>query len=361
MPLSVCVRVLNVGQGDAIVGILPGGDRAFIVDVYDADRVLDFLAEEGISEVALFLSHSDADHTAGASDFIAEFPRNGSILGIFYNHDRLNARKTSEYVRLTRLIGEFSRLETRRNPDYLYANFNTNLNRMPDLAALFPNGSSLRVIHPEQADQSALIGQDTNEAAGVLMVECGTAGQRTSRMLLAADVQLTGISLILDREPDESIRADVLKFPHHGAWPDEWPGISFANVTKRSLQDFIETVAPSAVIISAGFTNQHGHVQEEVFALLEDYHSQIGRLTSLKCTQFTATCLKRASLPDNGPLREPYCAGDVEVRLDSGDGENGVQIVTFPDEHVARVAELHRVGCARCRFLPEIQVALSPS
>lgn len=361
MPGSVRVRVLNVGQGDAIVGILPGGDRAFVVDVYDADRVLDFLAEEGVSEVVLFLSHSDRDHTAGASDFIAEFPRNGSILGIFYNHDRLNARTASEYVKLTRLIGESGRLERRRNPEYLYANFNTNLNRMPDFAALFPNGSSLRVIHPEQADQSSLIGQDTNEAAGVLMVEFGTAGQQTSRMLLAADVQLTGISLMLDREPDQSIRADVLKFPHHGAWPDDWPGISFVNVAKKSLEIFLETVAPSAVVLSAGFDNPHNHVREEVFALLEDYHSQTSRLTSLKCTQFTATCLKRASLPDSGPLRKPHCAGDVEVRLSSDNGENGVQIVTIPDEHVARVAELHRVGCASCRFLPEIQAALSPS
>ena len=92
MPGTVRVRVLNVGQGDAIVGILPGGERAFVVDVYDADKVLDFLAAEGISEVVLFLSHSDRDHTAGASDFIAEFPRSGGILGIFYNHDRLNAQ-----------------------------------------------------------------------------------------------------------------------------------------------------------------------------------------------------------------------------------------------------------------------------
>ncbi len=60
MPETVRVRVLNVGQGDAIVGILPDSDRAFVVDVYDADRVLDFLTEEGISEVVLFLSHSDS-------------------------------------------------------------------------------------------------------------------------------------------------------------------------------------------------------------------------------------------------------------------------------------------------------------
>lgn len=217
MPDRVRVRILNVGQGDAIVGILPGGERAFVVDVYDADKVLDFLTEEGIAEVVLFLSHSDRDHTAGAVQFLADFSREGRILGIFYNRDRLNARVKSEYVTLTRLIGQFSRTERGRNPEYVYAEFNTVLNGLPGFARLFPTGSRVRVVHPDPADQSSLIGQDTNETAGVLMVECDIGDCKSRRLLLAADVQLTGVSLILDRESGDSIRADVLKFPHHGA------------------------------------------------------------------------------------------------------------------------------------------------
>ena len=136
MAAQVRVRVLNVGEGDAIVGILPGGDRAFVVDIRDSDSVLNFLANEGISEVVLFLSHSDRDHTAGASDFIAEFPKAGRILGIFYNHDRLNTKRDSEYVRLTKLIGRFSQSQTKVAPRFLYADFNTNLNRIPDFSHL---------------------------------------------------------------------------------------------------------------------------------------------------------------------------------------------------------------------------------
>ena len=103
MTSAVRVRILNVGQGDALVGILPGGDRAFVADVYDADKVLDFLAAEGVSEVVLFVSHSDQDHTAGVAEFLAEFPRNGRVLAIFYSHDRLNAHARSEYVHLAQL------------------------------------------------------------------------------------------------------------------------------------------------------------------------------------------------------------------------------------------------------------------
>ena len=346
MPNTVRVRVLNVGQGDAIVGLLPEGDRAFVVDVYDADKVLDFLDEEGISEIVLFLSHSDRDHTEGASDFIAEFPQTGRILGIFYNQDRLNARRESDYVKLTRLIGQFSRLEERRNPDYLYANFNTNLNLIPGFAALFSDGCHVTVVHPAYADQSSLVGQDINETAGVLMVEATVGGGECRRLLLAADVQLTGISLILDRESEGSIRADVLKFPHHGAWPEDWPGISLVNVEKRTLEEFLQAVQPSGVIVSAGFKNSYGHVRQQVFELLEKYYRDTGFLEALKCTQFTPTCLARVALPNDGAFREPHCAGDIEVRLGTA-----VEILTFPGEHATRVAELNRVGGAGCAFL----------
>ena len=359
MPESVRVRVLNVGQGDAIVGILPDSDRAFVVDVYDADPVLDFLTEEGISEVVLFLSHSDKDHTAGASTFLAEFPRNGRILGILYNHDRLNAHSRSEYVTLLRLIGGFSRSAGGQDHTFLCADFNTNLNLLPAFSKLFPEPCSVRVVHPEKADLSSLVSVGTNETAGVLMVECRGPEEESHRILLAADVQLTGISLILARESEDSIGADVLKFPHHGAWPEDWPEISSVGVDKKTLKDFLTAVRPSTVIISAGFENQHGHVRQEVFQLLETYHGETGRLNSVKCTQFTPTCLQQASLPHGGLLREPHCAGDIEVRLGPDTGEDGVQVLTFPTEHLARVTELHRVGRAKCAFLPQVEAALS--
>ncbi len=346
-------------EGDAIVGILPGGDRAFVVDIRDSDSVLNFLANEGVSEVVLFLSHSDRDHTAGASDFIAEFPKAGKILGIFYNHDRLNTKRDSEYVRLTKLIGRFSQSQTKVAPRFLYADFNTNLNRIPDFSALFPHPSSVRVIHPERADQSTLIGQNVNETAGVLMVRCEVAPGRCRSMLLAADIQLAGISLLLDREPREPLAADVLKFPHHGAWPIEWPGIAGVQVPRRTLEDFIQSVAPSAVILSAGFANGYRHVRREVFDLLEKYHRDTGRLTGLKCTQFTPTCCGDSFLPQSGPLAAPHCAGDVEVRMGPGAGEAGIEIVTVPEDHAGRVALVDSAGRAGCSFLPEISRRLA--
>jgi hypothetical protein len=188
----------------------------------------------------------------------------------------------------------------------------------------------------------------------VLVVRCEVGPSQYRSILLAADIQLTGVSLLLDRESREPLAADVLKFPHHGAWPTEWPGIAGVQVPKRTLEDFLRSVAPSAVIVSTGFANGYRHVRREVFDLLEKYHRDTGRLTALKCTQFTPTCPGDSSLPQSGPLAARHCAGDVEVRIGPGAGEAGIEIVTIPEDHAARVALVDSAGQAGCRFVPEI-------
>ena len=90
------VRVLDVGQGDAIVVFLPGQRRALVVDAYDGERVVSTLEENAIEEIVLFLSHSDQDHVEGVQYVLDNF--RGRFLAFFYNKDRLNARLGSSYV-----------------------------------------------------------------------------------------------------------------------------------------------------------------------------------------------------------------------------------------------------------------------
>jgi hypothetical protein len=63
------------------------------------------------------------------------------------------------------------------------------------------------VAHPAKEDQDSLIGVATNETAGVLLVEHTVAVGVVRRALLTADVQLTGISLVLDRRTNSPMRA----------------------------------------------------------------------------------------------------------------------------------------------------------
>ena len=51
------LRVLNVGEGDAIILLLPDSTRAIVVDAFLGERVVEVLEEEGVEEVILFLSH----------------------------------------------------------------------------------------------------------------------------------------------------------------------------------------------------------------------------------------------------------------------------------------------------------------
>jgi beta-lactamase superfamily II metal-dependent hydrolase len=358
MSSDLRVRVLDVGQGDAIVGLLPDMPRAFVTDVYQAEPVLRLLETEGIQEVLLYLSHSDRDHTRGAIDLLNNF--RGIFQGIYFNHDRSSPGPSTEYVRLCRAIGDVSRKAARGTKRNHRFPLTTQLNEDPRYLAWF--GSSVRVVilHPAPEDLDSLITQGKNEISGVLLVEHHLrAGIR--RTLLAADVQLTGISLILDRAGRQPILADVLKFPHHGAWPDSHPGMSLIpDVAKRTMADFLTAVAPRTVVLSAGFSNPHGHVKPEVFDARLGQLAAPGRLTGVLCTQFTQTCLGSRVVP--AVLGTSGCAGDVEIRTGESVSDDGLAVSAIGGAHVDRLRSLVAVGgTPRCAFLPFISTLGRPA
>jgi beta-lactamase superfamily II metal-dependent hydrolase len=325
------IRFLDVGQGDAIVGILPGGTRAFVVDVCDAQRVLDFLEAERISEVVLFLTHSDRDHTKGAQDFLAELTSDHSpirVLAIIFSQDRIKVGEGGEYQRLAQFIGKTGQRLSRNDPrDYFNEHFTTGLNRIPTFARLF-DPVRITVVHPAKEDQDCLLRNRTNETAGVLLVEHEIRDGVVRRALLTADVQLTGISLILDRIGTQSIEADVLKFPHHGAWPTTYPGFSEldGSVQRRTMEEFFRHVMPSVVVFSVGRDNRHGHIRSQVFSLLTKYHSESDRLRSIKWTQRTSTCGESDLLHADSKITGIDSEGDVEVRLGEFADDNFIAV-----------------------------------
>jgi hypothetical protein len=253
------------------------------------------------------------------------------------------------------LIGSVSQRETDLDAHHLRAEFNTNLNEMSRYGPLFGPSINARVVHPAPHDQDRLIDTDTNEASGILLLEHQFADGTVKKVMLAADVQLTGVSLMLRRAAAGSLEADILKFPHHGAWPTARPGARAVGVDRKGMDDFLRAVSPRSVILSVGFDNPHGHVRVELFDALRQYHADSGRLETLKCTQFTPTCFGSKTLPKDGELAQPHCAGDFEIRTGEGVGSGGVEVVTIPEAHPDRVVLVHRSGAAQCAFLPEIQ------
>ncbi|MGO8898000.1 MAG: ComEC/Rec2 family competence protein [Isosphaeraceae bacterium] len=352
------VRIFNVGEGDAIAGILPGGRRAFVVDVFKADPILDFLESEGVSEVILFVSHSDRDHILGVIDFLADFKPPRSILGVIFNMDRLGSVATDLYKRTCRAIAEATKRLSRGDSEKVNHEFNLNLNSYSPFLDLIDHPVRIRVLHPAREDQLRLIGVDTNEASGVLLVEHQLPDGVVRKIMLAADVQLTAVSLMMNRAEIGSLSADVLKFPHHGAWPTKMPAARAVGVERRDIDDLLAAVTPRVVVVSVGFDNPHGHVRGEVFDALNRYHATTGRLEAIKCTQFTPTCLGHSDLPISGELASPHCAGDIEIRTGAGIGHDGIEVVTLPISHPDRVAAVDKVGIAQCGFLPEIRARI---
>ena len=331
MAESLRIRFLDVGQGDAIVGILPGGSRAVVVDVYDAERVLDFIEAENVREVVLFVTHSHADHTRGAEPLLAALADescSANLIAVFCGQDRCHDA-TDRYKRLLRLMGNATRRLTRSQPRNPSSDFNTQLNHLPEFRKLY-GSVGVSVVHPEHADRLCLAGVNPNETAGVVLLEMPSSDGSTCRALLTADVQLTGISLMLARDPS-LLRSDVLKYPHHGAWPTVWPGLGRIEpeIRRCTMEDFLAAVMPSHVVFSVGRENRNDHIRPETIAAIDGHFRQHGMPRSVHWTQTTANCLDPAVMPTDGPLAEISDSGDIEVWL-GGDGEGRISIETCP-------------------------------
>lgn len=137
---------------------------------------------------------------------------------------------------------------------------------------------------------------------------------------------------------------------------------SIPDVAQRTMVDFLTTVAPRTVVLSAGFSNPHGHVKPEVFDALRGQLAAPGRLTGVLCTQFTRTCLGSRAVP--AVLGTPGCAGDVEIRTGNSVGDDGLAVSTMGGAHVDRIRNLVAVGgTPRCAFLPAVRTLgrLAPS
>jgi|GEM_PF-4304322 len=337
------VRVLNVGQGDAVVVFLPESPRALVVDAFESERVLRALEENAIAEIVLFLSHSDKDHVDGVQYLLDNF--RGRVVAFLYNRDRLNAVLGGRYVELLRSLARATREQATRNESVWSSDFNTNLNADARFCWLVTAPVSLDVLHPTHDEQSSLLGTSTNEASGVLRIAFTFSDGTTRSVLLTGDVQLTGVSCLLHRFHNfgDRLRADVLKFPHHGAWPANYPAINqFPGVEKRTLTKFLEAVDPKIVILSVGMENKHGHVRKEAFEALLALRRHHLRLTRLVCTQITPTCLR--SPKRSGP---PACGGDVEIRI--GDGlPDRIEVSPAEPEHLSRILSLTDRDQAAC-------------
>ncbi len=279
-----------------------------------APMVVDHLERAQIATLELLaVTHSDLDHAGGIMGVVRGFT--GPIRRLAFLPDRPLSQDPQTNPKYRVLLQELAELLRDGTEPWLpYAGKSISIGDV-----------TVSVLHPSVADHyNALARSDPNASSVVLKIECSGA-----RILLGADVERMGWKALLDRGAD--LKADVFKFPHHGAWYNGAP----------TLNEIVDLVNPSLVVISVGSTNSYGHPSVETLNLLRSYPTDL----RFVCTQATTRChgdpetishqakglLPAGSLGGQSSRnkRSCPCAGNVTVRI----GDDGVTVSPTPEQH----------------------------
>ena len=220
------IRILDVGQGDALLLTTPSGKQIVI----DGGPDLSLLEYMGIflpffdrTIELLVLTHPDADHIAALPELVRRYNvRHVLLCGVRYDSGRYAAF----------LAG----LEQARIPVLL-----------PNLLSTIAmgDGVALDILWPS-ADEAFARAAGTNETSVTLLIRYGGQG-----FLSTGDVGVEQEAAILASGAD--VRATILKVPHHGS-------------RTSSSTGFLLAVQPEAALISVGADNTFGHPHPDILA-----------------------------------------------------------------------------------------------
>lgn len=191
------------------------------------DVVSPYLWSRGIRRIDVMVAtHAHQDHIGGLSALIANFRPRELWTG---------ANPPSELLALARLLGIPSLRKHPGEPVEL-------------------SGATVEILAPTEDYVSK---QPDNNDSLVMRL---TYGARS--FLLTGDMERGIEAKLLASGAD--LRADVLKVGHHGS-------------RTSSSQPFIDAVAPSVALISAGFENSFGHPHPDIVGRLSARHAAVLR------------------------------------------------------------------------------------
>lgn len=240
---ELVVRVLDVGQGDAIL-IENGGSRVLIdggPDIRRFGHLLDSLRLDNSTFDVVILSHQHADHLVGLRALF-QTRRHIKVRYFFENKDpytTANLRHLRDSI-LSRVDRE--RLIYRDTDDPC-------ANGMPICTITMKGGAVLHIMRPFPGSS------DPNDRSAVVKLVGPDSASFT--MWLAGDAQQTAIDWFLgaahyDRNP--GMRVDVLKADHHG---------SCNGVTNA----YLDATRPRQLVVSVGAVNSYGHMHTQAKAV----------------------------------------------------------------------------------------------
>lgn len=230
------VAFLDVGQGDAIFIQTPNGKQV-LVDGGPKDVVMRELREvmpfNDKTLDMLVITNPDADHISGFLPLLDDY----TVSSVLEPGTRST---TPTYKDL------MSKIKKKHIPI---------LTAYKDMKIVLDKERNiyLDVLFPDQKVR----GWESNDGSIVMRLVYG----QTSFMLMGDATELTE-KIIMVTTDKERLQSSILKLGHHGS-------------KTSSSQAWVEAVAPSIAIVSAGLHNTYGHPHEEVIERLEEKEAEI--------------------------------------------------------------------------------------
>lgn len=232
----------SVGQGDAAVVRRPGG-QVWVIDQGSPGRghlvVGPLLRRAWIGRVdVLVASHVQSDHSGALVEILEEF----EVGEVWLPDGPCDNEAAGQIEALARERGVDVRFVSTAGTEVALARLDATSPTPPT-----PPASTVEVLWPPPGAAAC----DDNDQSIVLAFSF--AGRR---VLFTGDVEARAEAGLVHGENVESLKADVLKVPHHGS-------------RTSSSVGFLEAVSPALAVASVGLDNRFHHPAPDIVARYE--------------------------------------------------------------------------------------------
>lgn len=289
LPLKIIF--LNVKHGDGIIVLLPRNEvyeSAIIIDCNDGIKAYKVLEKYNIKFIeSVVITHFHSDHYKGFDIlFNRLIEKKMRINNIFYYPDRIQRQNDEGKIYksfLAKIVGMAKDNIFIYNSNIIDGNKKEkNIYKKEDL--------KIDLIYPRIIDITSE--SNINNYSGIVEIN-----YRKNKVLLTGDLEESGwfklYKYMKEYQEPESLNADIIKMPHHGAFYDE------KTINTLGTNKILELVKPKYAIISTADTKKYNHPNIETIKALRN------RKIRILCTNMTSVC-----------KNDCECFGDISIEID---------------------------------------------